>query len=84
MTGYGLADVPGIRAGHSTDRPADVRRICAAVALCVGRAIVRGIQKATGLDGVPGGAELGAGVVSWCLARREMRETFPDVRSETI
>ncbi len=40
------------------DRPADMNRLCAAAALCTGRAIVRAIRKAAGLGGVKSVSEL--------------------------
>lgn len=40
------------------EEPADINRLCAASALCVGRAIVRGIRNADGIGGVPGIKEL--------------------------
>ena len=39
---------------------ASMNRLCAAVAACVSQAIVRGVQKATGLGGVKSVSELGA------------------------
>jgi L-aminopeptidase/D-esterase-like protein len=42
------------------DRAADMHRLCAAAAMCVGRAIVRGVTKATGLGGIPAVSELSA------------------------
>ena len=39
---------------------ADVDRLCAAAALCVSRAIVRGVKLADGLGGIPGVKELGS------------------------
>ncbi len=40
------------------DRPADLDRLGAAAAICVSTAIVRGVQAATGLGGVPSVGEL--------------------------
>ena len=45
------------------DGPADIDRICAASALCVARAIVRGVRQAYGLGGVPAVKELAHGAV---------------------
>ena len=41
------------------EEAADMNRLCAATALCVGRAIVRGVRNADGIGGVPGIKELG-------------------------
>ena len=41
------------------DGPANMNRLCAAAAVCVSRAIVRGVRKATGVGGVKAVSELG-------------------------
>ena len=43
------------------DGPANMNRLCAAAAVCVSRAIVRGVRKATGVGGVKAVSELGLG-----------------------
>ena len=40
------------------DRTPDVNRLCAATALCVSRAIMRGVTEAVGVGGVPGVREI--------------------------
>ena len=44
--------------GDLYEEELNMSRLCAATALCVSRAIVRGIQKAEGIDGTPGVSEL--------------------------
>ncbi|MCH7745101.1 MAG: P1 family peptidase [Chloroflexi bacterium] len=41
------------------EEEADMNRLCAASALCVGRAIVRGVRNADGIGGIPSIKELG-------------------------
>ena len=40
------------------DQPANMNRLCAASALCVSRAILRGVQKADGIGGIPSVKEI--------------------------
>lgn len=40
------------------DQPANMNRLCAAAALCVSRAILRGVQKADGIGGIPSVKEI--------------------------
>ena len=51
-------------ATRQDDGPANMNRLCAAAVLCVSRAIVRGVQKATGLGGVKSVSELDQGKLS--------------------
>lgn len=44
--------------GMLSDDTVNVSRLCAAAALCVGRAIVRGVREAEGIGGVPAVSEL--------------------------
>ena len=42
----------------TSEEPASMNRLCAASALCVSRAIVRGVREAKGVGGIPGVGEL--------------------------
>ena len=45
-------------ATSALDQPANMNRLCAASALCVSRAILRGVQKADGIGGIPSVKEI--------------------------